>query len=286
VTFWLIVAALTLLVLLVLLYPLLAGRFVKAGQGETEAALVATYKAQLAEIERDLANGVLSAERAEESRREVARRLLSLETPGETPEEMENPRRWLSLGLAAAVPVMGLGLYVWLGTPGLPSQPYNQRADVQAQRALLERAETLRGELAAAPGNAAGWRDLGFIRMMLGQSGAAATAYRQAIAAGADDPDTFASLAEAIIAENEGEVVDPARQALAESLRRNRDQPVALYYVAHAMLQDGVTEGAIALWEELYAGLPEGSPWRTRIAADLVRARETLESGAAPDAEP
>ena len=80
---------LTMLALAVLLVPLLLRR----QRGESrEAYNLAVYRDQLAEIERDLARGLLNPEQAEAARAEIGRRILALQTGAASPHPTPPPQ--------------------------------------------------------------------------------------------------------------------------------------------------------------------------------------------------
>jgi len=267
VIFYLLAGALTAVALAFLLRPLLGRQRVSEGDPEE----LAVYRAQLADLERDLAAGTLTPEAAEASRREVERRLLAADAAGRRAAGAGRPALGFAVLLAVLLLVGGPALYLVLGAPDQPAQPYAGRPEVQMQRALLERAEVLRAGLAETPDDFAGWQELGMMRSMLGQAAAAAEAYRQALRLEPDSAEMHAALAEALIAQAGGEVTAEARQSLSQALDRDPNESLALYYVGHAMEQDGRFDMALQLWREMAAGLPEGSRWRTRLDADIRR---------------
>src|SRR5438477_4519431 len=94
----------TMLALAVLLLPLLLRR--RSGEAR-EAYNLAVYRDQLAEIERDLARGLLNAEQAEAARAEIGRRILALQTGAASPHPNPPPLagegvRGVSLGRMGA----------------------------------------------------------------------------------------------------------------------------------------------------------------------------------------
>ena len=72
--FWVIALIMTGLIAAFVLQPLS-----RTSRKASDNADVAVYKAQLAEIDRDLARGVVAEQDAEAARTEVARRLLAAE---------------------------------------------------------------------------------------------------------------------------------------------------------------------------------------------------------------
>ena len=85
--FWIIIFVIALLSGLALIAPM----WRPAEPGETGSEDVALYRAQLSEVERDLARGVLNADEAERTRTEIARRLLAADQAAG--EEMGSGRR-------------------------------------------------------------------------------------------------------------------------------------------------------------------------------------------------
>ena len=118
--FWVAAAVLCALTVALLLRPL------SRGEAETDEAAehdLAVYRDQLAEVERDRAQGVISADETHEARREIERRILAADA-ARTPAGWSGARRrglGLWLVLAAAVPLVSMGLYLQLGNPETPS---------------------------------------------------------------------------------------------------------------------------------------------------------------------
>ncbi len=268
-TLYIVAAVLTALVVAILLHPLLRRRSEAAIAASEE---VGVYKAQLADIERDLTAGILASEEADLARREVQRRILAADESRRRSVVSGAPAKRLALILLIVLPLAGPGLYLLLGEPEQPAQPHAEREDVVMQHALQERAAEMRRELTGNPKNPEAWRDLAMLRTMLGQSGAAVEAYRQAIASGTAEAEVFAALAEALIIQAEGQVVREARDALAAAMRLNENEPLAHYYIGHALEQDGRYDMALRLWGNMAAALPEGSQWQLRLMQDIERA--------------
>lgn len=127
--FWIIAAALTLTTFAMVLAPMFGAQ--AAAQDAPDLGL---YKAQLAEIDRDVARGVLLEDEAERIRAEVARRLLAASK--QVTQDAAQPKAWpfaalgfvLAGGLAVAV-------YTALGAPGLKDMPLGVRlAEAEALR--------------------------------------------------------------------------------------------------------------------------------------------------------
>ncbi len=267
--FYVIAAALTAVVVAYLLRPLLLRGTVGPLAGGAEE--LAVFKAQLAEIERDLKAGTLPTEEAEIARREVERRILAADAADRRAATIGPPRRGLALALLLCLLIGGPALYLTLGEPDQPAQPYAEREDVQMHRSLQERAAELRAALAENPDDVEGWLNLAMLRAMLDQHGGTVEAYRQAIIYGAEEAGVFSALAEALIFEAQGQVTEEARQVLSEALKRDANDPLALYYLGHALEQDERYDLALQLWSDMAAVLPEDSRWYLRLQEDIAR---------------
>ena len=183
---WIACAVLTAAVLAVVLRPLLAAPAAR-NAGEREADL-AVYRDQLAEIEADHARGLINGAELEAARREVARRLLGVagdsggSTVG-TPVAATSGGQAVALTpyfVAGLVPLVAIGLYITLGSPSLPSQPFTaantslEKTDVAI---LVERVEA---RLQQNPNDGQGWDVIAPIYFKMKRYRDAADAYAQA----------------------------------------------------------------------------------------------------------
>lgn len=114
--FWIIATCLAAAVIACLAAPLWRG---PAPVGAVAPAM-AIYRDQLAEVERDLARGLLDPASAERTRTEVARRMLAADRTDGGPTPQTGPLRIVVLGLVIALGLGAGGLYLNLGAPGYP----------------------------------------------------------------------------------------------------------------------------------------------------------------------
>src|SRR3954451_18575735 len=119
--------SLTSLAVALLLLPLLARRH---NPRSREAYNLTVYRDQLAEIDRDLARGLLSPEQAETARAEIGRRILALDdakTPGPLTRSIGPGPLAASVVAILAMPIAALLIYAAIGSPGMPDQPFAER---------------------------------------------------------------------------------------------------------------------------------------------------------------
>jgi cytochrome c-type biogenesis protein CcmH len=191
-----------------------------AGRGRREAAL-ALHRAQLAELERDFAEGRIGAADHATAVLEVQRRLLAADALPEA--AVPGTRRWPIVAAMVAVPVAAFALYSLQGRPGLPGAPMAARmvdADREAHQTAMVLA-MLRARL-AEPGldpekARQGYVYLGNAEHSLGHLAEAAAAWRQAVRL-RFDPGLAALAAEAQTRVDDGRVSPDSAALFAEAL--------------------------------------------------------------------
>jgi cytochrome c-type biogenesis protein CcmH len=265
--FWVTLAVMTVLAALAVLVPLVRRRAAAA------APDLAIYRDQLAEVDRDLAAGLVTAAEAEAARVEVKRRLLAAAdriaatgTPG------SGNRRWAvaAAGLVV-VPMLAVGLYLVIGIPDLPDQPLAARQGASSTRqdftALIEQVEA---RLASNPDDGRGWEVLAPVYLRSGRYAEAVTAYQNALRLLGDSPDRLANLGEAQFAAAGDHVTHEARTTFERAYKMDPKQPKARYFLGVADQQDGNRSGAGARWRMQLAETPADSPWREVLEQSLA----------------
>lgn len=267
---WAILAAITGAAIFALLWPLSHGRT----QGFADVADARSlYRAQLKEIDRDLARNLIGTSEAEAARAEAARRLLRAASDEASPAGETEPslrrRRASSALMLSVVPLLALLVYGLYGSPNLPDQPLTERlAKAGPQQDFAVVLARMEAHLAANPADARGWSLLAPIYLRQGRFDEAAKAFAAAARHGKPDTDLLAGLGEARILEAGGVVTADAREALAEAVKLDPKNARARYYLAMAKEQDGDNEGALAALQRLLADAPADADW-----AGAVRAR-------------
>ncbi|MFN3075528.1 MAG: c-type cytochrome biogenesis protein CcmI [Alphaproteobacteria bacterium] len=279
-----------------LLTPLLRGG-AKASADRSSYDLD-VYRDQLAEVGRDVERGLLAADEAVAARVEIERRMLSLAdgvaggTREGAPEGKSLP---LVFAIAGILPVAALGLYVLLGSPGLPGQPFAGR---QAERLGLSEVDServvglvgrLAARLAADPSDGEGWAVLGRSYRTLGKYREAAQAYGQAIERGVRSAEILTTYGEMLtLSEDGAPIPEPARKAFLMAYHLDANGPIAQYYLGLAAAQDGEMRRALAIWRHLERNSPPGAPWLSLLKdrIDTVAQELGVDPGAVEPAPP
>ena len=224
----------------VLLIPLLRAKTDSHGRLDGELAI---YRDQLAEIERERSAGTLPDSEAGAARIEIERRILAAADSAKTSPPAASPalHKFLPPALALAIPLLALGLYLQVGRPGLPAQPF---VAGRQPPAAIDEPFSLAKLLAAA---------------------------RARVAAQPDDPEALSALGEALTLEADGTVYKPAVDAFNKALVARPDDPRALYYLGLHEAQSGDSRAALARWHALFANSPADAPYLPMLRAEIER---------------
>ncbi|WP_417248745.1 c-type cytochrome biogenesis protein CcmI [Celeribacter sp.] len=255
------------------------------------------YRDQLAEVERDLARGVLSEEDAKRTRVEISRRLLDADKArgaGET--RATRPAVITGVVVAGACLVGGVALYNHLGVAGYADLPLEKRletaAEIRANRPSQDEAEAsapptpslrapdaehaalmekLRAALADRPNDLEGHILLARNEAIAGNYRAAYEAQERVIAIKGDEATSkdYSDLADMMILAAGGFVSPEAETALTRALERDSQNGAALYYSGLMFAQTGRPDMTFRLWQPLVTGSPEGAPWVPPIRAQI-----------------
>jgi cytochrome c-type biogenesis protein CcmH len=280
---------LTSLAVAMLLVPLLLRR---GGGASRDAYNLAVYRDQMAELDRDIGRGVLTAEQAEAARAEIGRRILAL-----NPDNTEKPSNTAVLATASVaillLPVTAWLIYWQLGSPALPDQPFaeNHSAATPAPQVagngngaphidMNDAVTKLTAHLKEQPNDLTGWLLLARSQLSLNHFQEAADAYRRAADLSGQRADIVGDWGEAQVLAAGGSVTPGARQAFETALKDPESAPRSRYYLGLAQLQQGDTKGAMKAWTSLEADSPTDAEWLPLLQQRIKQAAATL--GVAP----
>lgn len=278
---WIIFAAMTGAVVFALLWPLNRGPREAFADTADAASL---YRAQLGEIDRDVARALIAPAEAEAAKAEAARRLLraagdEVGAAGETEASLRRRRASSALALSC-VPLLALLVYGAFGSPNAPDLPLSARIEKEPSRQDFAMSlARIEAHLAANPADGRGWSVLAPVYLRQGRFEDAARAFASAIRHGQDGAEMFAGQGEAQILAAGGVVTAAARESLSEAVRRDPRNPRARFFLAIGQEQDGDLPGAAAALRALLQEAPAGAEW-----AETVRQRLQSLPGTGPGA--
>lgn len=282
---WILFAVLAAAVVWAVSRPLLAPL---PASSPTDDGEIAVYRDQLAEIEAEREQGLLAGPEAEGARVELARRLIRHAEEQERSAAVSGDARSTvpkaALYAAAALPVVGILLYLAIGSPQLPSRPYAARMETPIEQAtaddLIARVEA---HMRQHPEDGKGWDVLAPVYMRMGDFGRAADAFQRATRLLGESPKRLMGFARANVMMQNGIVSEPARKAYEKLLAAQPDSIEAQVWLAIAKEQDGDLKSAEAEYKRLLPGAED--PWKGLLTARLQSVTERL-SKPAPDGLP
>ena len=271
----------TLIVLALVLGPLLKPARAPATR---EAFDRAVYRDQLKELEREVARGAVAESEAATARLELQRRLLSADSDDKAPTAGAR-KPLLAAAIALAMVLIAGGLYLRLGSPGLPDDPYagrqaereqvaQQQAQISQIRAMVAK---LAGEMKQRPDDLEGWLRLGRSYAVLGQPDDAAAAFAEAEKLKPNDPAVLMAEAQSLMAGRPiAEAMTPQIVALLERIQAiDPDEPAVLWYLGLHAAQQGDFKTARADWGKVKDKMPPDSEEARTVgtALDAIKDR-------------
>src|SRR5579872_1909028 len=195
---WIVFALMTAAAIFAVLWPLSRG---DRPRGEASEAVV--YRDQLAEVDRDASLGLINPPEAAAARVEISRRLLAAADIHRKPPAASTVRSRRAAALVALIglPLVALGIYYPLGSPGLPDFPLAQRSraadGAQSLESLVAQVEQ---HLANNPTDGRGWSVLAPVLARLGRLDDAVRAFRNSITYNGESSERRADLGEVLVA--------------------------------------------------------------------------------------
>lgn len=251
-----------------------AGAAGEAGAADDPAP--ALYRRQLAEIDDLVERGLMGEAERKGAEAEAARRLLAAKDRAEAPWSADVRARGAVLIAVCAAPALALGIYLKLGTPGLPDQSYASRL-AQWRKADLnslappELAAVMRKVTSERPNDPEGLRLLGMVESASDNPVAAIRALRRAARLAPGNPDIWRQLGEAEVVAAGGKVDEGAQAAFARVLALSPGDAGARFYLARGKADAGRTGEALADLAALLSAMPKDDPRRAVVEAEMAR---------------
>ena len=256
------------------------------------------YRDQLAEVERDVARGVVAKEDAERARTEISRRILAADTAAQdTAPAASGPRPVALAALLIGLMAVPVALYMWRGAPGYgdmaladriafakelrENRPDQQTAeasipqgilDVQLSAQDLRLLELLRQKVAESGDDLQGYRLLANYEAKAGKFASAVEAQKTVLSILGPQAEVqdLVDYAEFLVLAAGGYVSPEAEVAFREVLNSEPDNGAARYYLGLMLVQTGRPDQALRLWDALLRRGPEGAPWIAPIQRQIM----------------
>ncbi len=183
-----------------------------------------------------------------------------------------------SLAAGGVLCVSAFGIYMAIGRPDLPDQPYAARIDALKQRPIESYTEgemlaRLAAEARANPTDARPHIATGILYAELGRDQEAARAFQAALRRDPNSALAMLNLGRALVRIDQGRVGPDALNVFAAAAAAAPDDPTPWLYQALAATQDGRRADAARLWAEVKARLAPDDP-RQAMAARMIAENE------------
>jgi cytochrome c-type biogenesis protein CcmH len=275
--FWIFTAALLLVALPFVVWPLLR-KTAANNDVLRDAANLEILRDQATELEADLNNSLLSQESFEQGRRELQVRLMdevkTTEAPTATPR---NPAKILAIFLAVLIPLGSVLLYLKLGNQKA-MLPQEQHAEAEGFGVLRSEValQELEAKMVKLPENPDGWMVLARSYTELQRFPDAVRAYEHLVKLVPNESQLWTNYADAMAMANNQSLLGEPTKLINKALALDPDNTTALALAGSAGMERGDYVAAITHWQKLISLLPPDYQDIQMIRDGLNQAREYL----------
>lgn len=271
--FWIICALLLAVALLFVVLPLWRSTG-KNNRVQRDDANLEIFRDQIAEMDADLRNGLLTPELSEQGRRELQARLLEeVETQkggGSFPQR--SPHKMLAVVLAVLLPLAAIGLYWKIGNRDAILQQAGHSGATRSAAALND----LKNKLEKNPQDTESWRLLARSLLDMERFADAAKAYGELIKLEPNEAQLWAEFADALGMSSGQTLVGHPTTMINRALELDPGNGKALALAGSAALERGDYPAAIGYWEKLLKQIPKDSEDAKMLEDGIRQARESM----------
>ena len=283
--FWLVCAIFVAIALAFVLPPLMQGSEKRSDEVGQKEANIAIYRDQIAELETDLANGIVSQEQFDQDRDEIERRLLQdVTSPEAIPSKPLKPfkeGRGVLYAVALGLPILAVAFYLRIGNPyaaptvasaPVPATAPSGNGEMSQQR-IEANVASLAKRLEQNSGDSAGWTMLARSYTSLGKYSEASAAYAKATALKADDADLWADYAFSLAMASEQRLQGRPVELIKKALELDPNNPKALELAGSAAFEAHDYKRAIEYWQKLLERVPANSEVAESLTERINKAK-------------
>ncbi len=270
--FWIFSAQLLAVALLFVVLPLWRGS-ARNNDVVRDAANLEIFRDQVAEMDADLANGLLTPELYEQGKRELQARLLDeVKSPaGKGETQPRNPLKILAVVLAVLIPIASLGMYWKLGNQKafLTPEQLATATDFKMAQTDAELKE-LQDKVEQEPENPNGWVTLARSLVMMGRYSEAIPAYDKLLQLVPEEAGVWAEYADVAAVVNNRSFKGKPTELLERALSIDPNNDTALELSGMAAMERQDYPSAIRNFQSLLQQLPEKNSDRAKAIADVL----------------
>ncbi|HEY6094839.1 MAG TPA: c-type cytochrome biogenesis protein CcmI [Gallionellaceae bacterium] len=273
--FWIFSALLMGLAALFIVLPLWRSNL-KDHSVQRNAANLEIFRDQIAEMDADLRNGLLTPELYEQGKRELQARVLDEagEAQAAAHGQPRNRLRLLALALIVVLPLLAVGLYWQLGNRQalLPQMSQTNQATfslLRSETALKQ----LEQKLAEQPDSPEGWLLLARSYSELDRFAESARAYDKLTQLVPNDAQLWADYADVVAMLHDQSLQGLPTRLLNKALDLDPNNGKALALSGSAAMERGDYAAAVRYWENLLKLIPPGTEGADMVESGVKQAR-------------
>jgi cytochrome c-type biogenesis protein CcmH len=297
--FFIVAALLVVAALLFVVPPLLRGDKSAVEGGTRRELNISIYQDQIRELERDLEADVITREQYERGREELQRRML--EDVDASAAAVSSPRGAgrstvvAAVAVAALVPVLASGLYMYFGAPAAldPEQRaagaagmagHGSEEELRAQ--IISMVARLEERLAANPEDGEGWAMLGRSYLWMERIDLAVGALERAVAFNDRDPQLLVDYADALAMIGGQSLEGRPLELIERALSLDPTNQKGLWLAGTAAYERADFAAALDYWQRLRNLVPAGSDAALAMDNNIAEVRNLLGEAAPAPATP
>lgn len=297
--FWLICMAMLVVALMYVLPPALSAETsTSIDENARRNANIAIYRDQLAELEADMRNGIVSQEQYAQDRDDIERRLLedtTTEKNTKKPVALPGVARKHAYMVGVGLALVAVIFYLRVGSPNsitnaaatTTSAPTTATAPAGPAGAPAERSQAqieanvaaLAKRLQSNPSDAQGWTMLARSYVSMERFGEATGAYAKATELTPNDADLWAEYARASAIAAGGKFEGQPMELIDRALKVDPNNARALGLAASAAYEAKNYQKAIDYWQRVLKQMPPDPEATEVINARIKEAKEQMAGG-------
>jgi cytochrome c-type biogenesis protein CcmH len=271
-TFWMIAALLLIMAMLFVVIPLWRG-VARNNAVVRDAANLEIYRDQIAEMDADLKNGLLTPELHEQGKRELQARLLDeVQTAEALAPAPRSPFKALSITLLVLLPLASVGLYLQVGNLQAFS-PVSAHGGMMGSGAAA--LEALEEKVAKNPADPEALLMLARTYSDLGRFVDAAKTYESLTRIVPDEAWIWADYADAL-AMTHNTLMGTPTKLLEKAIKLDPNNLKTLALSGTAAMERGDYAAAVRHWEKLLKMVPSDNPDAQMIRDGVHQAKQLL----------
>lgn len=291
-SFWVISGIFIVTALLFIIPTLLRNRDIQLENLEHDAVNITVYRDQIAELDRDLENDILTQEQYEKSKQELQQRMLQDVSEKEKMIIKKNKKIHniaLSTIITLTLPLAAVFLYLVIGdTRGLLPQAQLANAtqmnrggsDTPAGHDNFSSVlENLIQRLNQDPEDIDGWIMLGRTYAIMERYAEASNTYAKLVELVPNNPQILSDYADVLAMKNQGTLAGKPTELIHEALRIDPQYPKALALAGTAEFEQEKYDQAAAHWEKLLEVIPDDSQLAKSVKDSINEAKLLASTG-------